>query len=95
MRSRWRLIEASIATAVLLAVPHTLFAQSVPPTAPGTAAGAHPQSPIHDFRKLQPKEAAPSTQQTKQVDDEVKELLRQSDQLDKQFEGGGKSPAPQ
>jgi hypothetical protein len=95
MRSGRRLIVASIATALLLAVSHSLFAQSVPPSSTGTTARAHPRGPIHDFRKQQPTEAAPSTDQTKQVDDEVKQLLKQSDQLDKQVEGGGKLPAPQ
>ena len=40
----------------------------------------------YDFRDHQPTEAAPPAQASSQVDEEVKALLRQSDELDRTFD---------
>ena len=63
---------------LLLSAPGFALAQeSTPPAREGN---------IYDFKDHQPTEAAPPTHTSKQVDDEVKALLRQSDELDRTFD---------
>ena len=48
---------------------------------------------IYEFRNHQPIEPAPSSPTAKQVEDEVRALLRQADELDRTFEDReGKDP---
>jgi hypothetical protein len=79
----------SIAIALVLAASSPAFAQSDP--TPG--AGAAPrEGNIYDHRDHQPTEAdvtgtaSPSSGAKRQVEDEVKALLQQTDKLDKQSE---------
>jgi hypothetical protein len=72
-----RIIALCLGTALVPALPLLALAQTAP--APEHEGGTY------DYKKHQPTEVAPSTTSTKQVDDEVKELLKQTDRLDKQF----------
>jgi hypothetical protein len=73
-----------LAALLLLSEPgFALAQQSTPPAREGD---------IYDFKDHQPTEAAPPADTSKQVDEEVKALLRQSDELDRTFDKEGKDP---
>jgi len=73
---------------LLLSEPGFALAQeSTPPLREGE---------IYDFHDHQPTQSAPPAHTSKQVDDEVKALLRQSDELDRTFDDkDGKDPGRQ
>ena len=77
-----RIICLCLGIALVPTLPLVVLAQTSP--VPDREGGTY------DYKKHQPTEAAPSATNTKQVDDEVKKLLKQTDQLDKQF-GQGQS----
>jgi len=77
-----RILSLCLRIALVPALPLVASAQTNP--VPEREGGTY------DYKKHQPTEAAPSATSTKQVDDEVKKLLKQTDQLDKQF-GQGQS----
>jgi hypothetical protein len=80
-------IAVLTATSLLLSTPAVVLAQRA-------AAPAPPESAVHDFHDYQPTEAQPSVVTAKQVDDEVKALLKQMDDLDRQFDHReGKDPS--
>ena len=71
-------LAPSLAAVLLLSEPgFALAQQSTPPAREGD---------IYDFKDHQPTEAAPPADTSKQVDDEVKALLRESDELDRTFD---------
>jgi hypothetical protein len=71
-----------ITVALMSAPPFAALGQNTPaPAAESTREGD-----IYNFEKHQPTETPPSTATTKQVNDEVEDLLKQTDKLDKQFE---------
>lgn len=73
-----------MATSLLLSAPTFVLAQEasdISRATPPTRVGG-----IYDYRNHQPTEPAPSAVTTKQVDDEVKALLKQTDELDRRFD---------
>jgi hypothetical protein len=80
----------SIAIALVLAASSPAFAQSDPTS--GAGAAPPREGNIYDHRDHQPTEAdvtgtaSPSSGAKRQVEDEVKALLQQTDKLDKQSE---------
>jgi len=89
MARRLTLIIAASIAAALLALPWMTQAQntSAPPAATPR------EGDIYDYRKHQPTESAPTVGTTKQVDEEVKALLKQTQELDREYdEKEGKSP---
>ena len=71
-------IEPVVAAVLLLSEPGFALAQEQgPPTREGD---------IYDYKDHQPTEAAPAADTSKQVDEEVKALLRKSDKLDRTFD---------
>jgi len=87
-----RFIKAFIATVLLLSEPTLALAQK----ASDPVLGATPpvrNGGIYDFRNHQPMEPSPSGVTSKQVEDEVKALLEQADELDRTFDDReGKDP---
>jgi len=82
-----RIIEVSIAAALVLSVPVTASAQNASPPSAGAATSSR-EGNIYGHRKHQPREGRPLTERASQVDDEVQELLIQTDDLDKTFAKG-------
>ena len=71
-------IEPVVAAVLLLSEPGFALAQE---QAPATREGD-----IYDYKDHQPTEVAPPTDTSRQVDEEVKALLRKSDELDRTFD---------
>jgi hypothetical protein len=98
IRSLWpQSTTPIIAIAVVLTAASPALAQSDPPSGGGTAPPTR-EGNIYDHRDHQPTEAevraaeraggtaSPSSDTKRQVEDEVRQLLQQTDRLDKQSE---------
>ena len=84
-----RIVEVSIAAALVLSVPMIALAQNASPPPAGAATSSREGNIyIYGHRKHQPREGRPLTGRASQVDDEVQELLIQTDDLDKTFAKG-------
>jgi hypothetical protein len=86
-----RSIAAFVAASFLACAPISGFAQgsSNPAGAPAGREGN-----IYDFHEHQPTEADPSAATTKQVESEVQNLLKQTDELDRTFDNReGRDPS--
>jgi len=81
-----RFIATTVATALLLA---PVFAFGQPVSGPATREGN-----IYDFHEHQPTDPDPSAATTRNVEDEVNGLLKQTDELDRTFDSKeGRDPS--
>jgi hypothetical protein len=76
---------------VLSTLPPIARAQVAAPPPAAKPDALNREGNIYDYRKHQPT-GTPSEQSTKQVDDEVKALLKQTDELDRQFKDAPARP---
>ena len=81
MATRSILLRASMAAMLSLPAPLALAQNDG-----GSALVAPREGNTYDFRAYQPTEAAPSAETDAQVNDDVKALLKQSDEIDRQTE---------
>lgn len=80
MATKSTLVATATATVFLVLSPPMSAAQDDN----GSALVAPREGNTYDYKSHQPTAPAPSTATDKQVDDEVKALLKQSDELDRQ-----------
>jgi len=81
-----RFIATTVATGLLLA---PIVALGQPVSGPATREGN-----IYDFHEHQPTESDPSAATTNKVESEVNDLLKQTDELDRTFDGKeGRDPS--